>query len=115
MLPRPNRITHGADFREVVRRGRRRGTPNAVYYRLDRAEPAPLRLGFIVSRAVGNAVARNRVRRRLRAIGREIVDGGGRGADVVIRALPASTAAGWDELRREMTTTLAPVIEGRQT
>lgn len=57
-----------------------------------------MRFGFIVSRAVGDAVTRNRLRRRYRALARELVDAGGRGQDVVVRALPAVAELSWLEL-----------------
>ena len=74
----------------------------AVYYRLDRDGAHPLRFGFIVSRAVGGAVERNRMRRRMRAIGRQFVDAGARGADVVVRALPGSAQRDWASLSADM-------------
>lgn len=37
--------------------------------------PTPVRVGFTVSRKVGNAVVRNRVRRRLREIARQVIPG----------------------------------------
>lgn len=61
-----------------------------------------MRFGFIASRAIGNSVARNRWRRRLRAVGRELVDGGARGADVVVRGLPGCTDRSFAELRGEL-------------
>ena len=102
MLARANRVIRPEDFRAVVRRGRRSATPIAVYYRLERDPGAPARFGFIVSRAVGGAVDRNRLRRRMRAVGRELVDGGARGADVVVRALPGSAQEGWATLSADM-------------
>lgn len=62
---------------------------------------ADARFGFIVTKKVGNAVNRNRVRRRMKAIARELVDGGLTGMDVVVRAAPASADAEWVELRSE--------------
>jgi ribonuclease P protein component len=41
--------------------------------------PPPIRVGFTVSRKVGNAVARNRVRRRLRELARMVMPGQARG------------------------------------
>lgn len=98
MLARANRVVRGEDFRTVVRRGRRTATPVAVYYAIERAG-SPARFGFIVSKAVGGAVQRNLLRRRWRAIGRELVDAGASGADIVVRALPGAAERGWDELR----------------
>ena len=90
------------DFRTVVRRGRRSSSPFAVYYRLDREATDPVRFGFIVSRAVGSAVERNLVRRRMRAVGRQFVDAGAHGADVVVRALPGSAQGEWASLSADM-------------
>jgi len=113
VLARANRLVRAADFREVVRRGRKLSTPHAVYYRMDRAPEAPLRFGFIVSKPVGHAVDRNRVTRRMRASARLLVDDGGRGADVVIRALPGAVALTTDQLGRDLVralgTTALPV------
>ncbi|WP_309712684.1 ribonuclease P protein component [Pseudolysinimonas sp.] len=102
MLARANRVVLPADFRAAVRRGRRATTPTAVYYRLPTDPAAPARFGVIVSKAVGNAVKRNRVRRRLRALGRGRVDAGHRGEDVVIRVLPGSAQEHWDSLSADM-------------
>ena len=48
------------------------------------------RVGFVVSKAVGNAVTRNRVKRRLRHLCRPLVDELEDGTVVVVRALPAA-------------------------
>lgn len=102
MLPQANRVVTPEDFRTIVRRGRRSSSALAVYYRVDRTPSDPIRFGFIVSRAVGGAVQRNRLRRRMRAVGREFVDAGARGADVVVRALPGSAQHGWASLSADM-------------
>jgi len=47
----------------------------------------------------------------MRAVGREIVDAGGRGADVVVRALPGSAQRSWASLSAEMHQILdAPLV-----
>jgi ribonuclease P protein component len=102
VLAKVNRVTRPDDFRTVVRRGRRSSTALAVYYRLERDSGEPARVGFIVSRAVGGAVERNLVRRRMRAVGREFIDAGARGTDVVVRALPGSAQQGWVSLSADM-------------
>jgi ribonuclease P protein component len=106
VLAKANRVIRPEDFRAVVRRGRRHAAPEAVYYRLAR-EGRPVRFGFIISRAVGGAVERNRLRRRMRAVGRELVDGGRSGEDIVVRALPGSAALSWSELSGRMRAELA--------
>ncbi len=81
-----------------------------LVYRVERDAADPARFGFIVAKTVGNAVERNLVRRRLRAACRSVVDSGGRGADVVIRALPASAKTDWSALSREVHEILDPVL-----
>ena len=74
MLPRVHRVTTGEQFRAAVRTGRRGGTRALVVHLRcltgvsagRDALPAPPTVGFVVSKAVGNAVVRNRVKRRLR-------------------------------------------------
>lgn len=73
-----------------------------MYYRLERAQSDPARFGFIVSRSVGGAVERNLIRRRMRAVGRELVDAGAGGVDVVVRALPGSAQHSWASLSADM-------------
>jgi ribonuclease P protein component len=58
----------------------------------------PSRFGFIVSKAVGNAVARNLVKRRLRAVAAQSMERFGTGYDVVVRALAPAAGCGWEAL-----------------
>lgn len=102
MLARANRVTRPGDFRAAVRRGRRIGTANAVLHVLDRGGPEPTRFGFIVTKAVGGAVTRNLVRRRLRAVGHDLLPALAPGRDVVIRALPGCDRADWATLHSEI-------------
>ncbi|WP_156761449.1 ribonuclease P protein component [Microbacterium karelineae] len=102
MLSRPQRITRGIDYRTVVRRGARRAGATHIVHVVDTGEPRLPRFGFIVSKAVGNAVIRNTVRRRLKAICLEATPHVRPGADVVIRALPVSAATPFAELRRDV-------------
>ena len=57
------------------------------------ALPGETRFGVIVSKAVGGAVVRNRVKRRLRHLAAGLVDDS-RAVTVVVRALPAAGTAG---------------------
>lgn len=58
----------------------------------------PPRVGFVVSKAVGNAVVRNRTKRRLRAAVASQLTGIPTGVDVVVRAQPDAARATFAEL-----------------
>ena len=113
MLAAANRLGDAASFREVTRRGRRAASRTLVVHLLaadGREEGAgttvgssgePL-FGLVVSRSVGNSVARNRVKRRLRHLLRARVDGVPSDARVVVRALPAAAASSSALLERDL-------------
>jgi ribonuclease P protein component len=71
------------------------------------ADAPPARVGFVVSKAVGNAVHRNRVKRRLRNLVRERLTRLPAGAVLVVRALPAAAGASFGSLARDLDTALA--------
>jgi ribonuclease P protein component len=102
LLAKANRITRGADYKATVRRGTRITAPNTVTYIRTDPDSAVVRFGFIVGKTVGTAVRRNRVRRRLKAVSYELLRDLAPGADVVVRALPASVNAEWATLHEEI-------------
>jgi ribonuclease P protein component len=67
----------------------------------------PPRVGFVVSKAVGNAVVRNRTKRRLRAIMAGELSGIPAGVDVVVRAQPAAASVSF----RELSEALKPLLD----
>jgi len=101
MLAKANRVVSGADFRSIVRSGRRASTPLAVVYSTRTGE-TPTRFGFIVAKSVGGSVVRNRMRRRLRAIGSELLIERSTGVDIVVRPLPGSAEQTWATLHTQV-------------
>jgi ribonuclease P protein component len=99
MLNRAHRLRRRGDFAVAVRAGRRAGRGTLVIHLHWGDEPSPTdstgpaRAGFVVSRAVGGAVVRNQVRRRLRHLVREHMADLPPGAVLVVRALPAAAGA----------------------
>ncbi|RLV48086.1 ribonuclease P protein component [Nocardioides mangrovicus] len=99
MLTRSLRLLDGAGFDAAVRGGRRAGSRLLVVHHAPAAPGSEARrqIGFVVSRAVGGAVVRNRVKRRLRHLMAERTETLPAGT-YVVRAQPAAAAANWGEL-----------------
>nr|WP_205864905.1 ribonuclease P protein component [Planctomonas sp. JC2975] len=86
----------------TVRKGVRVHATHTITYVRRVPDPSPVRFGFIVSKAVGVAVVRNTVRRRLKAVSRELLPDIAPGHEIVVRALPASAQASWATLQGEI-------------
>ncbi len=99
MLPRRNRLVEPADFRSVVRRGDKCVTAHLIGYRLPAGEA---RVGIIVTVKTGNAIVRNTVRRRTRAIARELISAGRLDGDIVFRLRGEGAVPGFTELESEL-------------
>jgi ribonuclease P protein component len=79
------------DFRRTVRGGVRVGRPTLVVHAAGDADVT--RVGFVVGKTVGNAVTRNRVRRRLRHLAATQLASTPSSVSVVVRALPRAATA----------------------
>jgi ribonuclease P protein component len=65
-FPRSARLLRHADFQSVYKQGRRHFAAHMTVFYLQRADGEGTRVGFTVGRALGPAVERNRMKRRLR-------------------------------------------------
>ena len=119
MLPQQHRMRTGAEFSHAFRSGIRSGRRNIVISTAKNPGKTT-RVGFIVSKAVGNAVTRNLVKRELAAL---TCAAHPEGYAIAVRALPASAQADWNQLRKDyesaLETTLAKLnrpspTEGQQ-
>ena len=102
MLPRVNRLTTGAGFRLAIRDGRRAGARTLVVHLSRHAWDQPPTVGLVVSRAVGSAVVRNRVKRRIRHLVAARLTDLPAGAVLVVRALPAAASASSSQLSSDL-------------
>lgn len=103
MLPQRHRLRRPADYRAVFRGGdgrrRRRAGTDLLVLHTARADDGastptrPPRVGFVVSKAVGNSVVRHRVTRRLRALVAPRLHALPDGTDLVVRAQPGAAGA----------------------
>ena len=85
----------GEDFRVTVRRGAKAVRPTLVTHVMPPtgSDAGATSVGFVVSRSIGSAVDRNRVKRRLRHLMRTRLADVPAGSRIVIRALPAAKDA----------------------
>lgn len=100
-LPQSSRLTHASELRALMSQGKRQRTDHLdLFYRV--SPVARSRLAVIVPRYAHTAVRRNRLRRRLREIGRRgVLPALADPTDVAVRARAAAYEAKYDTLRRE--------------
>jgi len=99
-MQRAQRLRANEDFLRVRRQGRSWAHPLVVLLVAPGAEAGtPTRVGFSASRRVGNAVTRNRARRRVREAVRLAYPEVAPGWDLVFVVRPAAAGARFDELR----------------
>ncbi|MGI4893678.1 MAG: ribonuclease P protein component [Janthinobacterium lividum] len=94
MLPAAHRLRLKDDFSVALRQGTRAGGRRLVLHWAATDQAHPTRVGFVVSKAVGNSVVRHRTQRRLRHVASARLQGlPSAGGLLVVRALqPAGNA-----------------------
>jgi len=105
--PNPPRLKRRAEFLRVAASGHKAATHGVVLQVLLREDSEPARLGFTVTKRVGNAVIRNRTRRRLREAARMLLrERPVQGADLVLIGRDATRGRKFDllvdDLRRAL-------------
>jgi ribonuclease P protein component len=110
-----SRLLRHADFQRVYKQGRRHfGTHMTIFYQGNEQVGAGPRIGFTVGRALGGAVERNRIKRRLREAVRTNLQALTVPVDVVINPKKSALAAEFAVLRNEVARAFA-VIEEKET
>ncbi len=111
-LPRAAHVRHRTDYLAIQNRGRRVAGPNLLLFALAGAssegqegrQERQGRIGITVSKKVGNAVVRNRVKRWIRECYRRGRPQFPARLDLVVVARPAAAAASHAVVCRELTT-----------
>jgi ribonuclease P protein component len=113
-------MTRSRDFESTVRGGRRAPGGRVVAHLSHDTATQPtqgvpdVRVGFIVSKAVGNAVTRHRVARQLRHILATHLDQLAPGSRLVIRALPGCAESTSEAIDRDVSRALRRLFEGNR-
>jgi ribonuclease P protein component len=112
-MRRVHRLKGSTEFARVYRSGTRVRTESVVAVALLDDEVTP-QLGITCARKIGNAVVRNRAKRRLRAAARPFVSSLRGGARVVLQATPSSAGVEWEKLEDDLRAALtgAGVLRG---
>ena len=97
----------------AANRGKRYATPGFVLLVKDRQDEQPdIRLGITITKKVGNAVVRNRMRRRFRALAREMLaDKGKAGADHILIGRDGGIERDFGALRTDMAKALEKLCQ----
>jgi len=113
VLPARHRLRRRTDFQATTRSALRAGGDAVVVHLLPATQAdatEPVRVGFVVSKAVGGSVERHRVVRRLRAITVPLLAEFPVGSRVVIRALAPAAGATSAELATDLRGALDRVL-----
>jgi ribonuclease P protein component len=113
VLTRENRLTSSQRFSRTARHGRRAGTRTVVVHLEIEVGLTQPQVGLVVSKAVGPAVKRNVVKRRLRHLARERISSLPGSAVLVVRALPGAGGASYAELAEDLDRALRRVLRDR--
>ena len=115
------RLKRRSEFLRAAGRGRKWATPGLVLQACKRSKSddvdpdlGPPRVGFTASRKVGSAVARNRARRRLRAVADQVLqETAETGTDYVLIARAGTLTRSYGDLVADLETALKRVSEAR--
>jgi ribonuclease P protein component len=113
VLPQQTRMRSPEEFKRAMRSGRRAGGATLSGHLLAAGrvpEDASPKVGFVVSRAVGSAVVRNRVKRRLRELMRRRLASLPGGCLLVVRAHPAAAGARQADLAADLDLVLGRLL-----
>jgi len=112
-FPKRSRLLKHADFQAVYQQGKKHFSGNVTAFYLERAQSAGPRVGFTVGKVLGDAVERNRIRRRMRAAVRRHLAQLVRPLDLVLHPRKSILTLEFTKLDAEIGQIFAAVQKGR--
>ena len=104
-----SRLLKHADFQDVYQRGKKYFSGNVSLFYRDRGDAGGPRVGFAVGRMLGNAVERNRIKRRLRAAVQRHLGGVAAPLDIVVHPRKAVLTVEFSQLAGEVERSLSAI------
>jgi len=96
------RIKKNEEFQKVFKHGASMANRQFVIYMLDQPEEKEFRLGLSVSKKVGKAVVRNRIKRLIRQVFIEEKDNIQKGKDYIIIARKPAAEMDYHEVKKSL-------------
>lgn len=96
------RIKKNADFQLVFQKGKSVANRQFVIYMLDKREQDHFRIGLSVSKKIGNAVTRNRVKRFIRQVFHELQEDINQRKDYVIIARKPAAEMDYHTIKKSL-------------
>ena len=107
----PDILTKRSDFVAASKRGDKGVAFSVIVQKRDRGDTAPARYGITASKKIGNAVVRNRAKRRLREIVRHVLsDQAKTGCDYVLIARHNTGTVEWGQFVKDFNKALRKTL-----
>ncbi|MBD1379861.1 ribonuclease P protein component [Metabacillus arenae] len=101
-MKKRNRVKKNEDFQKIFKQGKSMANRQFVIYLLDQPEEKEFRLGLSVSKKIGNAVTRNRIKRLIRQVFLEEKELLQNRKDYLIIARKPASEMGYEEVKKSL-------------
>lgn len=101
-MKKENRLKKNEEFQQVFKRGKSVANRQFVVYYLKKEQQTNIRVGISVSKKLGNAVVRNKIKRLVREAIREIIPNLNQSCDLVIIARKPTVEMSLDEIKKSL-------------
>jgi ribonuclease P protein component len=102
-MRKEQRVKKNSEFQEIFKKGTSVANRQFVLYILKKEEPQPFRIGLSVSKKIGNAVVRNKVKRYIRQVFLELKEEVKEGHDYLIIARKPAAEMDFHEVKKSLT------------